>query len=129
MTEATGCEAKTIHRLLELNGGIENGESYHFEKNEDNPIEADVIILDEMSMVDISLMYSFLKAVLPGTRLILVGDSNQLPSVGAGNVLKDIIESGVFPVVRLSKILPAGSDQPDRSERAQDQRRRADHFE
>ena len=104
MTEATGCEAKTIHRLLELNGGIENGESYHFEKNEDNPIEADVIILDEMSMVDISLMYSFLKAVLPGTRLILVGDSNQLPSVGAGNVLKDIIESGVFPVVRLSKI-------------------------
>ena len=104
MTEATGCEAKTIHRLLELNGGIENGESYHFEKNEDNPIEADVIILDEMSMVDIPLMYSFLKAVLPGTRLILVGDSNQLPSVGAGNVLKDIIESGVFPVVRLSKI-------------------------
>ena len=104
MTEATGCEAKTIHRLLELNGGIENGESYHFEKNEDNPIEADVIILDEMSMVDISLMYSFLKAVFPGTRLILVGDSNQLPSVGAGNVLKDIIESGVFPVVRLSKI-------------------------
>ena len=104
MTESTGCEAKTIHRLLELNGGIENGESYHFEKNEDNPIEADVIILDEMSMVDISLMYSFLKAVLPGTRLILVGDSNQLPSVGAGNVLKDIIESGVFPVVRLSKI-------------------------
>ena len=63
-----------------------------------------MIILDEMSMVDISLMYSFLKAVLPGTRLILVGDSNQLPSVGAGNVLKDIIESGVFPVVRLSKI-------------------------
>lgn len=104
MTEATGYEAKTIHRLLELNGGIEEGENYHFEKNEENPIEADVIILDEMSMVDISLMYSFLKAVLPGTRLILVGDSNQLPSVGPGNVLKDIIESEVFPVVRLTKI-------------------------
>ena len=104
MTEATGYEAKTIHRLLELNGGIENGDSYHFEKNEENPIEADVIILDEMSMVDISLMYSFLKAVLPGTRIILVGDSNQLPSVGPGNVLKDMIESEVFPVVRLTKI-------------------------
>ncbi|MDO4977674.1 MAG: ATP-dependent RecD-like DNA helicase [Eubacteriales bacterium] len=104
MTEATGYEAKTIHRLLELNGGIAEGESYHFEKNEDNPIEADVIILDEMSMVDIHLMYSLLKAVLPGTRLILVGDSNQLPSVGPGNVLKDIIESDTFSVVRLTKI-------------------------
>ena len=104
MTEATGYEAKTIHRLLELNGGIEDGDTWRFEKNEENPIEADVIILDEMSMVDISLIYSFLKAVLPGTRLILVGDSNQLPSVGAGNVLKDIIESEVFPVVRLTKI-------------------------
>ena len=104
MTEATGYEAKTIHRLLELTGGIEEGETSHFEKNEENPIEADVIILDEMSMVDISLLYSFLKAVLPGTRLILVGDSNQLPSVGPGNVLKDIIESEVFPVVRLTKI-------------------------
>lgn len=104
MTEATGYEAKTIHRLLELNGGIEEGDSYRFEKNESNPIEADVIILDEMSMVDINLMYSFLKAVLPGTRIILVGDSNQLPSVGPGNVLKDMIESGVFPVVRLTRI-------------------------
>ncbi|MDO5146874.1 MAG: ATP-dependent RecD-like DNA helicase [Eubacteriales bacterium] len=106
MTEATGYEARTIHRLLELNGGIENEgrENYRFEKNEDNPIEADVIILDEMSMVDISLMHSFLKAVLPGTRLILVGDSNQLPSVGAGNVLKDMIDSGAFPVVRLTRI-------------------------
>ena len=104
MTEATGHEAKTIHRLLELNGGIEEGEQYHFEKNEENPIEADVIIIDEMSMVDISLMYALLKAVLPGTRLILVGDSNQLPSVGPGNVLKDMIESEVFPVVRLTKI-------------------------
>lgn len=104
MREATGHEAKTIHRLLELNGGIEEGEQYHFEKNEENPIEADVIIVDEMSMVDISLMYALLKAVLPGTRLILVGDSNQLPSVGPGNVLKDMIESEVFPVVRLTKI-------------------------
>ncbi len=104
MTEATGYEAKTIHRLLGLNGGIEEGDRYRFEKNEDNPIEADVIILDEMSMVDIHLMYSLLKAVLPGTRLILVGDSNQLPSVGPGNVLKDIIEAETFPVVRLTKI-------------------------
>lgn len=106
MTEATGYEAKTIHRLLELNGGLEeNGrESRRFEKNEENPIEADVIILDEMSMVDLPLLYYFLKAVLPGTRVIFVGDSNQLPSVGPGNVLKDMIDSGVFPVVRLTRI-------------------------
>ncbi len=104
MTEATGCEAKTIHRLLEISGDIENGEAWHFEKNEENPIEADVIIVDEMSMVDLSLMNALLKAVLPGTRLILVGDSNQLPSVGPGNVLKDIIDSERFPVVRLTKI-------------------------
>ena len=104
MTEATGYEAKTIHRLLELSGGIDAGENYRFEKNEENPIEGDVIIVDEMSMVDISLMHSLLKAVLPGTRLVLVGDSNQLPSVGAGNVLKDLIEAETFPVVRLSRI-------------------------
>ena len=104
MTEATGYDAMTIHRLLELNGGIELRDQYHFEKNEENPIEADVIIVDEMSMVDIHLMYALLKAVIPGTRVILVGDSNQLPSVGPGNVLKDIIESGMFPVVRLTKI-------------------------
>ena len=104
MTEATGYEAKTIHRLLEVSGGIEDGDSSHFEKNEDNPIEADAVILDEMSMVDIHLMYSLLKAIVPGTRLILVGDSNQLPSVGPGNVLKDIIDSKAFSVVRLSKI-------------------------
>ncbi len=104
MTEATGYEAKTIHRLLELSGGIEEGSSYHFEKNEDSPLEADVVILDEMSMVDIQLMNSLLKALVPGTRLILVGDSNQLPSVGPGNVLKDIIDCGCFSVVRLSKI-------------------------
>ena len=101
MTEATGYEAKTIHRLLEVSGGIEDGDSSHFEKNEDNPIEADAVILDEMSMVDIHLMYSLLKAIVPGTRLILVGDSNQLPSVGPGNVLKDIIDSKAFSVVCL----------------------------
>lgn len=104
MTEATGYEAKTIHRLLELTGGTLDNEQYHFEKNEDNPLETDVVILDEMSMVDISLMYALLKAVLPGTRLILVGDSNQLPSVGPGNVLKDLILADVFPVVRLTRI-------------------------
>lgn len=104
MTEATGYEAKTIHRLLELNGGIDEDSGYHFEKNEENPIEADVIIVDEMSMVDINLMYALLKAVIPGTRLILVGDANQLPSVGPGNVLKDIIESSSFPVVQLQHI-------------------------
>lgn len=104
MTEATGHEAKTIHRLLELTGGIDEGAGYHFERNRDNPLEADVIILDEMSMVDIQLMNALLSAVVPGTRLVLVGDSNQLPSVGPGNVLKDMIASQAFSVVRLTKI-------------------------
>ena len=104
MTEATGYEAKTIHRLLEVNGGLSEGERSYFERNKDNPLEADVIILDEMSMVDVSLMHSLLLAILPGTRLILVGDSNQLPSVGPGNVLKDLIASEVFPVVCLTRI-------------------------
>ena len=107
MTEATGYEAQTIHRLLELNGMPEEeqeGRAVHFDRNSENPLEADVIIIDEMSMVDIHLMYSLLKAIVPGTRLILVGDSNQLPSVGPGNVLKDIIDSEAFSVVRLSKI-------------------------
>ncbi len=110
MTETTGYEAKTIHRLLEISGGIEEGENYHFEKNEDNPIEADVIIIDEMSMVDMNLMYALLKAVVPGTRLIFVGDSSQLPSVGPGNVLRDLIRSNVFPVVRLEKIYRQDED-------------------
>lgn len=109
MTEATGHEAKTIHRLLELNGGIEDSKGYQFEKNEDNPIEADVIIVDEMSMVDLNLMNALLKAILPGTRLILVGDSSQLPSVGPGNVLKDIIDSEVFSVVKLNRIYRQGA--------------------
>lgn len=102
MSETTGFEARTIHRMLELNGGVEGNAG--FERNEQNPLETDVIIIDEMSMVDISLMYALLKAVGPGTRLILVGDVNQLPSVGAGSVLKDMIESERFHVVRLNKI-------------------------
>ena len=111
MTEATGWEAKTIHRLLELNGAPGDGDtsSMHFERNEENPLEADVIIIDEMSMVDIYLMHSLLKAVSVGTRLILVGDVNQLPSVGPGNVLKDIIDSGCFNVVKLTRIFRQAS--------------------
>ncbi|MDO5293286.1 MAG: ATP-dependent RecD-like DNA helicase [bacterium] len=105
MSETTGYEAQTIHRLLELNGGMEeNGGRMHFERNDENPLEADAIIIDEMSMVDISLMNAFLKAISVGTRVILVGDVNQLPSVGPGNVLKDIIDSECFNVVRLNKI-------------------------
>lgn len=105
MTEATGYEAQTIHRLLELSGILsEDSTGAMFERNEQNPLEADVIIIDEMSMVDIFLMNSLLKAVAVGTRLILVGDANQLPSVGPGNVLKDIIESECFKVVKLTKI-------------------------
>ena len=104
MTEATGCEAKTIHRMLELNGGADEGHTAVFERNEQNPLETDVIIIDEMSMVDISLMNALLKAVMIGTRLILVGDVNQLPSVGPGNVLRDMIASNQFPVVSLKKI-------------------------
>lgn len=107
MTEATGYKAQTIHRLLELNGGVseESGNAgIRFERNASNPLEADVIIIDEMSMVDLSLMHALLLAVMPGTHLILVGDENQLPSVGAGNVLKDMIRSGCLPVVSLSRI-------------------------
>ena len=98
MSEATGMEAKTIHRLLEY----KPPEGY--QKNEDNPLEGDVLIVDECSMIDIILMNSLLKAIPPGMRLILVGDIDQLPSVGAGNVLRDIIDSGVIPVVRLTRI-------------------------
>lgn len=105
MTEATGYEASTIHRLLELSGMMEDSSAAaHFERNEENPLEADVIIIDEMSMVDISLMHALLCAVQVGTRLILVGDVNQLPSVGPGSVLKDIINSQAFCVVELNKI-------------------------
>lgn len=105
MSETTGYEAQTIHRLLEISGGMEGSEKgTHFERNETNPLETDVIIIDEMSMVDINLVCSLLKAIVVGTRLVLVGDVNQLPSVGPGNVLKDIIESKAFPVVKLTKI-------------------------
>ncbi len=107
MSETTGFEARTIHRMLEVNGGAEGTDG--FERNEQNPLETDVIIIDEMSMVDISLMYALLKAVLAGTRLILVGDVNQLPSVGPGAVLKDIIESGQFHTVKLNKIFRQAS--------------------
>ena len=107
MSETTGFEARTVHRMLELNGGTEG--SGGFERNEQNPLETDVIIIDEMSMVDISLMYSLLKAIAVGTRLILVGDVNQLPSVGPGSVLRDIIRSGVCNVVMLTKIFRQAS--------------------
>lgn len=113
MTETTGYEAQTIHRLLELNGMPEEeqeGRAVHFDRNSENPLEADVIIIDEMSMVDIALMHSLLLAVTAGTRLILVGDENQLPSVGPGNVLRDIIRSGCFPVVELKKIFRQASE-------------------
>ena len=112
MTEATGYEARTIHRLLEISGMPANDDDrkpgsltgMHFARNEEMPLEADCVIIDEVSMVDIYLMNSLLKAVSPGTHLILVGDSNQLPSVGPGNVLRDLIGSGCFNVVRLSRI-------------------------
>lgn len=111
MTEATGYEAKTIHRLLELNGGISGdiggghaGNSAKFERNADNPLEADVVIIDEMSMVDLFLMQALLRALLPGTRLVMMGDVDQLPSVGPGQVLRDLMKSGAFPTIVLKKI-------------------------
>ena len=107
MSETTGYEARTIHRMLELNGGMEG--SAGFERNETNPLETDVIIIDEMSMVDITLMNALLKAIPTGTRLILVGDVNQLPSVGPGCVLKDMIDSEVCNVVKLTKIFRQAS--------------------
>lgn len=107
MSETTGYEARTIHRMLELNGGIEGDAG--FDRNESNPLETDAIIIDEMSMVDVTLMHSLLKAVAPTTRLILVGDTNQLPSVGPGSILKDIIDSGRYRVVRLTKIFRQAS--------------------
>ena len=107
MSETTGFEARTVHRMLELKGGAEG--SGGFERDESNPLEANVIIVDEMSMVDISLMYSLLKAISVGTRLILVGDVNQLPSVGPGSVLRDIIQSHACNVVMLTKIFRQAS--------------------
>ena len=118
MTEATGYEARTIHRLLEINGAMEGssakpeedsawqkeGKRAQFERNEENPLETDVVIIDEMSMVDIHLFKSLLSAVSVGTRLIMVGDVDQLPSVGPGQVLQDLINSRAFPVVILKRI-------------------------
>lgn len=106
MSETSGREAQTIHRLLEINGGTESDDhsGMHFERNEFQPLEADVIIVDEFSMVDIYLLYALLKAIVPGTRLIMVGDINQLPSVGPGNVLKDMIKAEFCNVVRLNRI-------------------------
>lgn len=106
MTEATGFEAKTIHRLLEVGGAAldEDKREVRFERNRDFPLETDVVIIDEMSMVDISLFKALLSAIIPGTRVIIVGDASQLPSVGPGQVLRDIMESGVFPMVVLEKI-------------------------
>lgn len=110
MTEATGHEAQTIHRLLEISGGAEENDNdiehigMRFERNETNPLETDVVIIDEMSMVDMFLMNALLHAIMPGTKLILVGDVNQLPSVGPGNVLRDIISSHCYNVVMLTRI-------------------------
>lgn len=110
MTEATGYEARTIHRLLELNGELEESDQMAcFERNEENPLEVDGIIIDEMSMVDLPLMSALLKAVLVGTRLVLVGDENQLPSVGPGTVLKDLLASASFAEVKLTKIFRQAS--------------------
>lgn len=107
MSETTGFEARTVHRMLELNGGMEGNAG--FERNEQNPLETDVVIIDEMSMVDITLMHSLLKAIAVGTRLILVGDVNQLPSVGPGSVLRDMIQSHACNVVMLTKIFRQAS--------------------
>ena len=111
MKETTGYEASTIHRMLEISKGMEDNDGrMMFERNEGNPLETDVIIVDEMSMVDIVLMHSLLKAITVGTRVILVGDVNQLPSVGPGNVLRDMIDSKAFPVVKLTKIFRQASE-------------------
>lgn len=107
MTEATGYEARTIHRLLEVNGGMSDDNDrglVRFEKNAENPLEADAIIIDEMSMVDMHLFHALLKAIVPGMHLILVGDSSQLPSVGPGQVLHDLIASRKFSTIVLQKI-------------------------
>lgn len=110
MTEATGYEAQTIHRLLEVSGGPDDGSRGQFARNAENPLEADVVIIDEMSMVDMYLIHALLLAIPVGTRLIMVGDVNQLPSVGPGSVLRDIIDSGRFPVVRLTRIFRQASE-------------------
>lgn len=104
MTETTGYEAQTIHRLLEVSGSPEESSKGGFGRNQDNPLETDVVIIDEMSMVDLALMHALLSSVVPGMRVIFVGDRNQLPSVGPGKVLQDLIESHAFPVMMLTRI-------------------------
>ncbi len=106
LAESTGQEAKTIHRLLE----VSPSEGFKFQRNQENPLEGDLVILDECSMVDLILMNSLLKAIHPATHLLLVGDADQLPSVGAGNVLRDLIASGVVPVTRLEVIFRQAAD-------------------
>ena len=110
MTEATGYESSTIQRLLGLTPGNDENRKYSYEYNEDNPLEVDAVIVDEMSMVDLPLFRALLAALLPGTRLIMLGDTNQLPSVGPGSVLKDMIASGCFTVVRLDRIFRQSED-------------------
>lgn len=104
MSESTLCEAKTIHRLLEFEYSEGDDEEPCFQRNESNPLKADVVIIDEASMIDSYLFFSLLRAIKPSTRLLLIGDASQLPSVGAGNVLKDIISSGVFSVAKLNEV-------------------------
>ena len=104
MSETTGYEASTIHRLLSIKHNPEERADAYFEMNEDNPLDVDAVIIDEASMVDIFLFNSLLKAISPGCKLIIVGDSNQLPSVGPGQVLKDMLDSGVCPNVELKYI-------------------------
>ena len=104
MSETTGYEASTIHRLLSIKHNPEERADAYFEMNEDNPLDVDAVIIDEASMVDILLFNSLLKAITPGCKLIIVGDSNQLPSVGPGQVLKDMLDSGVCPNVELKYI-------------------------
>jgi exodeoxyribonuclease V alpha subunit len=108
MADATGMEAKTIHRLLEYT--YTEGEGFRFQRGEDNPLSAQVIIIDEVSMVDLILFYNLLKALPPGCRLIMVGDVDQLPSVGAGNVLRDVLSSETVPSVRLQTIFRQASE-------------------
>ena len=123
MTEATGYEAKTIHRLLEM-GYTDDDSEPAFQRNEENPIDADTVIIDEMSMVDILLMNHLLKAIRPGARLILAGDADQLPSVGAGSVLLDIISCSGHQDRTAHRDIQAGGRKHDHSERAQDQQGR-----
>src|SRR5690606_20787936 len=108
LQEATGEPASTIHRLLEF--GYEEGRGLVFQRHEENPLDADVVLIDEASMVDVWLAHHLLRALRPGTRLILIGDVDQLPSVGPGNVLRDVIQSGVVPTVRLRRVFRQEED-------------------